>query len=135
MHSQDDTMPQERFKSITLPDGAYKRLRDSYETNRDALAVRGVRSLSGYVSYLFNGYTFENETADHSAVIRKVSFNDDRAVLMDASVNRIAEVVAENGNLRCRLCERDDCLHVGFAYSMREVNAALDAQAAGVVAQ
>ena len=35
--------------------------------------------------------------------------------------NRIAEVILRNGELRCLLDEKIDCVHIGFVYSIPEV--------------
>ena len=44
--------------------------------------------------------------------------------IADHFIDRIVEVqvVPEGKFLYCRHCERDDCLHVGFCFAIREVN-------------
>ncbi|MFN4337402.1 MAG: hypothetical protein ACK4FV_07525, partial [Candidatus Nitrosocaldus sp.] len=44
--------------------------------------------------------------------------------IKDHFIDRIVEVqvVPEGKFLYCRYCDRDDCLHVGFCFAVREVN-------------
>ena len=119
-------MPKEGFKSITVSETVYKRFNDAFDNSKDALAVRGVRSLSGYISYMLEERMQENEAmAQHAPRMKKIAVDDDRVVLLDSKANRIAEVVLQNGKMFCQLCEEDNCLHVGFAYALPEVYAAL----------
>ena len=120
-------MPKEGFKSITVSETVYKRFNDAYVNSKDALAVKGIRSLSGYISYMLEERMLENEAmARHAPRIKKISVEGDRVVLLDGKVNRIAEVVIQNGVLYCQLCEESNCLHVGFAYAVPEVYAAMN---------
>ena len=122
-------MPKEGFKSITVSETVYKRFNEAYDNSKDALAIRGVRSLSGYISYMLEERMQENEAmAMHAPRIKKISVDGDRVVLLDSKMGRIAEVVFQNGKMFCQLCEANNCLHVGFAYALPEVYAALDEQ-------
>ena len=119
-------MPKEGFKSITVSETVYKRFNEAYDNSKDALAIRGVRSLSGYISYMLEERMQENEAmAVHAPRMKKISVDDDRVVLLDSKMNRIAEVVVQNGAMFCQLCEENNCLHVGFAYALPEVYTAL----------
>ena len=119
-------MPKEGFKSITVSETVYKRFNEAYANSKDTLAVRGIRSLSGYISYMLEERMQENEAmAVHAPRMKKISVDDDRVVLLDSKLNRIAEVVVQNGAMFCQLCEENNCLHVGFAYALPEVYTAL----------
>ena len=120
-------MPKNGFRSITVSESVYKRFNNDYLKSKDDLAVRGIRSLSGYISYMLESRMQENEILAHYApMIKKVMVDDDRVVIMDNTINRIAEVVARNGELYCQLCGENDCLHVGFAYALPEVSRVLN---------
>lgn len=120
-------MPKEGFKSITVSETVYNRFNDAFTSSKEELAVRGVRSLSGYISHLLEDRMQENEAmALHAPRMKKIAVDDDRVVLLDSKANRIAEVVLQNGQMFCQLCEENNCLHVGFAYALPEVYAALD---------
>ncbi len=115
-------MPKEGFKSITVSETVYNRFNDAYANSKDTLAVQGIRSLSGYISYMLEERMQENEAmARHAPRIKKIAVDDDRVVLLDTKLNRIAEVAVQNGVMFCQLCEEKNCLHVGFAYAMPEI--------------
>lgn len=115
-------MPKEGFRSITVSEPVYNRFNDAYTNNKESLAIRGIRSLSGYISYMLEERMQDDETlATYAPRIKKISTEDNRVVLLDTTANRIAEVVVQNNTLFCQLCESDSCLHVGFAHALPEV--------------
>ena len=119
-------MPKEGFKSITVSETVYQRFITTYNNNKDNLANKGIRSLSGYISHMLEERMLENEVmAQHAPRIKKIAVDGDRVVLLDTKLNRIAEVVAQNGVMFCQLCEENDCVHVGFSYALPEIYATL----------
>lgn len=119
-------MPLREFRSITVSESTYTRFSDDYLKNKDGLATLGIRSLSGYMSYLLESRMQEDQIlARHVPMIKKVSVDDGRAVILDNTIGRIAEVVARNGELHCQLCAMNNCLHVGFAYALPEISTVL----------
>lgn len=119
-------MPLKGFRSITISESTYTRFSDDYLKNREDLAVLGIHSLSGYMSYLLESRMQEDQIlARHVPMIKKVSVNDGRAVMLDNTIDRIAEVVARNRELHCQLCAKNNCLHVGFAYALPEISTVL----------
>lgn len=97
----------------------YRQFNEDYQKHKSDLAIIGVRSLSGYISYLLEEQMQENETlATHTPAMKKISNDDERVVLLDSTINRITEIVVRDGELSCRLCESNDCMHVGFAYAL-----------------
>ncbi|MDE0091360.1 MAG: hypothetical protein OXP12_08465 [Thaumarchaeota archaeon] len=125
-------MPKEGFKSITVSDYIYDRFQEVYNGNKEALATKGVRSLSGYVSYMLEEAMNRDETfARYAPKIESISVEDDRVILKDNLKNRIVEIVLQKGELHCFLCDASDCIHVGYVYSMPDVYTALDAKGMG----
>ena len=119
-------MPKEGFRSITIPETVYDRFHTAYTGNKAELAIRGIRSLSGYLTRMLEERMRSDEAvAEYTPRMKKVSVDDGRAVLLDRHENRIAEVVVQDGSLYCQLCEVSNCLHVGFAHSLPEVYAFL----------
>ena len=122
-------MPKEGFKSITVSETVYNRFSEAYSSNREALAVKGIRSLSGYVSYMLEERMQENEMlARHAPLMKKVSVDGDRVILLDNARNRVAEVVIQNGVMFCQLCEEHNCMHVGYAFALPDVYESLISQ-------
>ncbi len=125
-------MPKEGFKSITVSDYIYDRFQEVYNGNKETLATKGVRSLSGYVSYMLEEAMNRDETfARYAPKIESISVEDDRVILKDNLKNRIVEIVLQKGELHCFLCDAADCIHVGYVYSMPDVYTALDAKGMG----
>ena len=126
IHIGESTMPIRGFRSISISESIYARFNEDYHKSRDGLAALGIRSLSGYMSYLLESRIKEEQTlASHVPMIRKVSVEDGRAVMLDNTIDRIAEVVPRDGRLYCLLCADNNCLHVGFAYALPEISAVL----------
>lgn len=44
-------MPKKGFKSITVKENVYNYFMDEYKKVKDEMAVKGIRSFSGYVTY------------------------------------------------------------------------------------
>jgi hypothetical protein len=59
--------------------------------------------------------------AKQASFMEKISIDSDRVLIKDNKRNRIAEVILRNGELRCLLDEKIDCVHIGFVYSLPEV--------------
>lgn len=115
-------VPKPGFKSITVSDSVYDRFQDAYQKSRDELSRKGVKSFSGYVSYMLEEQMLKDETfARHAPMIKKVSVESDCVILRDNVHNRIVEVSIRNGELYCQRCEQKDCVHVGFVFSMPDV--------------
>ncbi len=71
----------------------------------------------------------ENELlARHAPLMKKVSVDEDRVILLDNERNRVAEVVIQNGILFCQLCEEANCMHVGYALALPDVYESLIAK-------
>lgn len=58
--------------------------------------------------------------AKQASFMEKISIDSDRVLIKDNKRNRIAEVILRNGELRCLLDEKIDCVHIGFVYSLPE---------------
>lgn len=122
-------MPKPGFKSITVSDSVYDRFQNAYQKSREDLSRKGVKSFSGYVSYMLEEQMLKDETfARHAPMIKKVSVEADCVILRDNVQNRIVEVAVRNGELYCQICEQKDCVHVGFVFSMPDVYDMLSSQ-------
>ena len=111
-------MPRKGFRSITVSDYIYERFSEVYAANRDDLATRGVRSMSGYVSYMLQEAMNRDKTfAANRPRITMLAIEDERAVLQDNELNRIVEVVKKKKDLYCYMCSTDNCVHIGYVFS------------------
>ncbi len=116
------TMPKEGFKSITVSDTVYDRYHEIYQKNKQELAMKGVNSFAGYITYMLEQTMQKDKTfAKYAPKLEKVSIDDDRVIVKDNIKNRIAEVTVQRGELYCQLCEEKNCFHVGFVFSLPDV--------------
>ena len=122
-------MPKAGFKSITVSEIVYDKFQDVYQKNKQDLAMKGVNSFSGYVTYMLEEMMQKDSTfARYAPKIEKILVDDDRIVLKDNIKNRIAEVAIQRGELFCQLCEQKNCVHVGFVFSLPDVYEVLNAK-------
>jgi len=57
-------MPRKGYKSITVPDRVFDYFKNDYDANKEAYAIKGVRSFSGYISRKLDELmTLEQKTA------------------------------------------------------------------------
>lgn len=122
-------MPKAGFKSITLSETVYDKFFEVYQTNKSKLAMKGVNSFSGYVTSMLEEMMQKDRTfARHAPKIEELSVDGERVILKDNIKNRIAEVLIQEGEMYCQLCEENDCVHVGYVFSIPIVYEALDSK-------
>ncbi len=115
-------MPKPGFKSITVSQNVYNKFFHIYERKKNDLELKGITSFSGYLTSIMEEMMFRHETfAKYAPLIEKISVDQDRIVLKDNKKNRIVEILLRNGELQCLLDEKNDCVHIGFVYSLTEV--------------
>jgi ribosomal protein S17E len=122
-------MPKAGFKSITISEQVYDKFHDVFEKNKSELAMKGVNSFAGYVTYLLEDMMLKDKTfARYAPKLEKISVDDDRVIIKDNIKNRIAEVTIQRGELFCQLCEEKDCFHIGFVFSLPDVYEVLNSK-------
>jgi len=122
-------LPKPGFKSITVSEIVYDRFQEVYQKNKAGLAMKGVNSFSGYVTYMLEESMQKDKTfARYAPKIEKISVDGDRVILKDNIKNRIAEVAVQRGELFCQLCDEKNCVHVGFVFSLPDVYEVLNAR-------
>ena len=122
-------MPKAGFKSITVSESVYNKFHDVYKKNKQELAMKGINSFAGYITYMMEDLMQKDETfARYAPKLEKIAVDDNRVILKDNIKNRIAEVAIQNGELYCMLCEEKYCFHVGFVFSLPDVYEVLNAR-------
>ena len=115
-------MPKAGFKSITVSETVYDKFYETYQKSKDELQMKGVNSFAGYVTYMLEEMMAKDKTfAIYAPKIEKISIDNDRVILKDNIINRIAEVIINKGELFCQLCDEKDCVHIGFVFSLPDV--------------
>ena len=115
-------MPKSGFKSITVSETVYDKFNVIYQNSKEELVMKGVNSFSGYVSFMLEELMAKDKTfARYAPKIEKISLDDDRVILKDNIKNRIVEITINKDQLECLLCNKKDCVHVGFVFSLPSV--------------
>jgi len=115
-------MPKAGFKSITVNERIYDKFYQIFFDQKEKLAMKGVNSFSGYVTFCLEDMMKKDETfSKFTPKIEKISVDDSRVILNDIVKNRIVEVQFIENKLCCMLCDQEECKHVGFCESMPEV--------------
>src|SRR2546423_943361 len=114
-------MPKPGYKTFTVKEQVFDEYYDRYQKRRKEFKAKGI-SFSSYVTGLM-AETMANHKAfeKHAPFLEKIAIEFDRVIVRDNKRNRIADIMIRNGELQCLLDERDDCIHIGFAYSLSEV--------------
>jgi len=114
-------MPSKGFKSITVTDAIYNTFFHTWEKNKDALSMKGINSFSGYITFMITELMYADKTfKKYKPIMQKLVIEYGRVLIKDNIMGRVAEIVRVKKMWRCMLCDRDDCLHIGFCYSLHE---------------
>ncbi|MEM2966833.1 MAG: hypothetical protein QW050_01765 [Candidatus Nitrosocaldaceae archaeon] len=119
-------MPAKGWKTLTITEELYKRLHNRWkEENKPMIPF------TPWVSqYILENLEEDEMLLRYSPGLEFISITGNVVDIADRFIDRIVEVEIHDQGigkrfLYCRYCERDDCLHVGFAFAIREVNKVL----------
>jgi len=108
---------------VTIKESAYQKIRKEYE--------RRTKGNIAFTTWLTN-YILEHLEEDellscYAPGLEFIGTDGDTVFIKDWFIDRVVEVIIRDLGigkrfLYCRYCERDDCLHVGFCFAIREVN-------------
>jgi len=118
-------MPKPGFKSYALKEKLYGFWRNEFESNRDELRQQGITSFSAFLTSLLTE-SLEKSPPSNSPIMKMVYLKEGLLALQDNLENRLIELTIKNGKIKCLYDKKDDCMHVGFAYSIPEVNKLLN---------
>jgi len=115
-------MPKLGFKSITVSENGYRRFFDAYAKNKKELEFKGITSFSGYLTSMMEEIIKRYEANGlHAPFMEKILIGHNSVIIKDNKRNRIAEITLRDNELQCLLDDRNDCVHVGFVYSLPEL--------------
>ena len=57
----------------------------------------------------------------HAPFMEKILIDHNSVIIKDNKRNRIVEITLHDNELHCLLDDRNDCVHVGFVYSLPEL--------------
>ena len=113
-------MPAPGWKSLTINDVLYERLKKRWEEEDKPL----IPFTPWVAQYILENLEEDELLRRYSPGLQFIGAEGDIIDIADHFIDRIVEVqvVPEGRFLYCRHCDSDSCLHVGFAFAIREVN-------------
>ncbi len=119
-------MPKVGYKSYALKEKLYDFWQNEYQQNKQSLKNQGITSFNAYLTNLLNKSITQSPVSPNESIMKMVYLKDGLLAIQDNIQNRIVELTIKNGKIKCVLDEKDNCVHVGFAYSIPEVNKLLN---------
>ena len=114
-------MPKRGFKSYLLKDKLYTILQKRFEENKEELKKQGINSFSAFLTYLINKKVNEQiHEKKYRQEIEKIRILGNIIILKDNINDRIIELKIQKGEIFCEFDKTNECIHVGFAYSLPE---------------
>lgn len=114
-------MPKPGFKSITVSENVYGRFFNAYLKNKKELEFKGITSFSGYLTSMMEEIMKKYEANGlHAPFMEKILTDHNSIIIKDNKRNQIVEITLHDNELQCLLDDRNDCVHVGFVYSLPE---------------
>lgn len=108
------TMPN-GLTSITVPDVVHDRITTAFENRHDHPVGATAKNLTEYVTVHLRQALMK---IHGRSMLERIYADDDRVAILDKMSNHVVEVIMNNGLWRCLTCNRNDCMHVGFAYAV-----------------
>ena len=127
-------MPVEGWKSVTIRERILQKLETQFQSQKEELQrKKNINSFSSYVSNILGEVIERNEILiRYAPFMSEIGIYENRILIDDKKKDAFFEVVHKNKELFCRGCEKNDCVHVGFAYSIPLVNKTLREEGAKV---
>ena len=114
-------MPKPGFKSITVSENVYGRFFNAFLKNKKELEFKGITSFSGYLTSMMEEIMKKYEANGlHAPFMEKILTDHNSIIIKDNKRNQIVEITLHDNELQCLLDDRNDCVHVGFVYSLPE---------------
>ena len=115
-------MPKPGFKSITVSENVYGRFFNAFLKNKKELEFKGITSFSGYLTSMIEEIMKKYEANGlHAPFMEKILIYHNSIIIKDNKRNQIVEITLHDNELQCLLDDRNDCVHVGFVYSLPEL--------------
>jgi len=114
-------LPKPGFKSITVSENVYGRFFNAFLKNKKELEFKGITSFSGYLTSMMEEIMKKYEANGlHAPFMEKILIDHNSIIIKDNKRNQIVKITLHDNELQCLLDDRNDCVHVGFVYSLPE---------------
>jgi hypothetical protein len=115
-------VPKAGFKSYALKEKLYDFWKKEFENNKEELSHHGITSFSAFVTSILNQSLEQTPPLQNKSMMKIVYMKKNLLAIQDNLQNRIVDLSICDGKITCLFDKRDDCMHVGFAYSIPSVN-------------
>jgi hypothetical protein len=116
------------YASLTVSQAVYEHFKESFQQNRRILERKGISSLTGYVTSRLEELMLKDRVfARYAPFMEEFGYDEDSNTIYikDNRTKRIAGITIVNNKLHCDVDEKEDCAHIGFAYSLPKVYEAM----------
>jgi len=111
--------------SLTVTENVYSYYKKAFDQNKGKLEKKGINSFATYITSMLEELMERNEIfARYAPAMEEFGYDDEgRTVYIkdNRARRRIAAVSLQGKELNCDVDESNDCVHVGFAYSLPKV--------------
>lgn len=120
-------MPKGKWKTVSVREEVLKKAEEVYKVDKEAKSIPFI-AFTDWINNLLWSVLEESEYLyRYAPSLEFIGITGNVIDIADRFIERIVEVEIHDQGigkrfLYCRYCERDDCLHVGFAFAIREVN-------------
>ena len=117
-------MPAKGYASITVSEGIYRKLKETYnkETSREKVKL----SLSKWTEKYLWDVIEENEAwRGYMPFLQEEEITEEGIFIRDNRLNRLVQLSIKEGDLFCDLDRASNCVHIGFAWSIPQVYRAM----------
>lgn len=107
-------MPKDGFKTITIKDWVYEKFKVEYTIRQEKLFEIGICSLSAWISHSLE--KLEKESKLRFSLLADFKTH---IVILDRWRKNMFTI---DDKWNCS-CKRENCIHIGFSYSLKETDA------------
>jgi hypothetical protein len=119
-------VPKAGFKSYALKEKLYDFWKNEFEDNKKELYQLGITSFSAYLTSIMSKSLEGSPSLPNESFMRMIYLKNNLLAIQDNVQNRVVDLLIKNGKITCLFDKKDDCMHVGFAYSIPSVNKLLN---------
>ena len=113
-------MPKKGFKSYILKDEIFDFWTNEYKQNKDIFTQQGITSFSAFLTHMMNK-SIEQTHTQSEQFMKVVYLKNNLLAIQDNIQNNVVNLLIKKGKITCLLDKKEDCVHVGYAYSIPEV--------------
>ncbi|MBI2184218.1 MAG: hypothetical protein HYU39_04580 [Thaumarchaeota archaeon] len=116
-------MPEKGWKTITIREEVLDQIQNYMQEEAEALEALGIKNIGELVSTAVSEYTKKKPPKPR---LQHFNVNEDHITVIDNELGgRLIDVYIRERRLWCDSCRRDDCIHVGYAWSIDDVKRTL----------